>query len=146
MHIIEDKFSQIFKFMGIPSEGFRMDASFINDFEFQEFQFRFLIFYLESYFRIHIRESDYAELDTIGNTMNFVKKKLKGIERLKISRRKIRMTDTLKSVTKTMHHPRNKSFGFSNLSFQPIALNAIIYGGEIKYSLNTVPVPIDMTL
>ena len=119
MHIIEGKFSQIFKFMGIPTEDLRMDASFIKDFEFEEFQFGFLIFYLESYFRIHIRESDYAELDTIGNTMDFVRRKLKRIERLKISRRKIRKADILKSVPKTSHHPKIKSFWFSNLSFQP---------------------------
>lgn len=76
MHIIEYKFSQIFRYMGLPEEKIQPEASFVNDFEFKDFQFTCLVFYIGAYFKINIRESDYAELKTIGSTMNYVKKKL----------------------------------------------------------------------
>jgi acyl carrier protein len=76
MHIIEYKFSQIFKYMGLPVEQIRPEASFVADFDFEEFQFNCLVFYIGSYFKINIREGDYAELNTIGSAMNFVKRKL----------------------------------------------------------------------
>jgi len=76
MHIIEYKFSQIFKYMGFPKEKIRPEASFIADFDFEDFQFNCLVFYIGSYFKINIKESDYPELNTIGNAMNFVKRKL----------------------------------------------------------------------
>jgi acyl carrier protein len=76
MHIIEYKFSQIFKYMGFPEEKIRPEASFVADFDFEEFQFNCLVFYIGSYFKINIREGDYAELNTIGSAMNFVKRKL----------------------------------------------------------------------
>jgi len=76
MHIVEYKFSQIFKYMGFPEEKIRPEASFVVDFDFEEFQFNCLVFYIGSYFKINIREGDYAELNTIGSAMNFVKRKL----------------------------------------------------------------------
>ena len=76
MHIIEEKFFLIFKYMGIPKEQIRMEASFANDLYFEEFQFACLVFYIGSYFKINIRETDYTELNTIGNAMDFVKRKL----------------------------------------------------------------------
>jgi len=76
MLIIEEKFFRIFKYMGFPEEKIRPEASFVADFDFEEFQFNCLVFYIGSYFKINIREGDYAELDTIGSTMNFVKRKL----------------------------------------------------------------------
>ena len=76
MHIIDYKFSQIFKYMGLPEQKIRMDASFVNDFDFEDFQFNCLVFYIGSYFKINIVESDYIELETIGSTVNFVKRKL----------------------------------------------------------------------
>lgn len=76
MHIIEYKFLQIFRYMGLPDQEIRQDASFRKDFDFEEFQFNCLVFYIGSYFKINIVESEYPELETIGSTMNFVKKKL----------------------------------------------------------------------
>lgn len=76
MHQIEEKFSRIFKYMGIPEEQVRPDASFVKDLKFEEFQFNCLVFYIGSYFKIEIRECDYKELKTIGSTMAFVRKKL----------------------------------------------------------------------
>ena len=76
MQIIERKFSQIFKYMGIPKEQIRPDASFVSDLEFEEFQVTCLVFYIEAYFKINVTESDYAELNTIANAKNFVRKKL----------------------------------------------------------------------
>lgn len=73
MDQIEEKFSRIFKYMGIPKEQFRLDASFIKDFEFNEFQFDCLVLYLKNYFELNIKESDYTKLNTIGNTLNFVR-------------------------------------------------------------------------
>jgi acyl carrier protein len=76
MHTIEEKFSQIFKYMGIPQEQVKMEASFTKDFDFEDFQFTCLAFYIGIYFKINIRERDYAELNTIGSTIDFVKRKL----------------------------------------------------------------------
>ena len=75
MDQIEEKFSRIFKYMGIPKAQFRLDASFIKDFEFNEFQFNCLVFYIKNYFDLNIDESDYSKLNTIGNTMNFIRTK-----------------------------------------------------------------------
>ena len=76
MHTIEEKFTQILKYMGIPKEKIHENASFVSDFDFEDFQFTCLAFYLGIYFKISIREKDYAELNTIGSTLNFVRKKL----------------------------------------------------------------------
>ena len=78
MDHIEEKFSRIFKYMGIPKEQFRLDASFVQDFEFNEFQFDCLVLYIKNYFELNITESDYTKLNTIGNTMTFVRY-MKGI-------------------------------------------------------------------
>ena len=78
MNHIEEKFSRIFKYMGIQKEQFRLDASFIQDFEFNEFQFDCLVLYIKNYFELNITESDYTKLNTIGNTMTFVRS-MKGI-------------------------------------------------------------------
>lgn len=76
MQTIEEKFSQIFKYMGIQKEQIRMEASFAGDFGFDDFQFTCLAFYIGLYFNINICERDYAELNTIGNTIGFVRRKL----------------------------------------------------------------------
>lgn len=76
IYTIEEKFSQIFRYMGIPREQIREEASFAHDFDFEEFQYTCLAFYIGIYFKINIRERDYAEITTIGNTINFVKRKL----------------------------------------------------------------------
>ena len=78
MDQIEEKFSRIFKYMGIQKEQFRLDASFIQDFEFNEFQFDCLVLCVKNYFELNITESDYTKLNTIGNTMTFVRY-MKGI-------------------------------------------------------------------
>ena len=78
MNHIEEKFSRIFKYMGIQKEQFRLDASFIQDFEFNEFQFDCLVLYIKNYFELNITESDYTKLNTIGSTMTFVRY-MKGI-------------------------------------------------------------------
>ena len=76
MHIIEYKFLQIFRYMGLPEKEIKKEASFRKHFDFEEFQFNCLVFYIGSYFKINVVESDYTELETIGSTMNFVRKKL----------------------------------------------------------------------
>ena len=78
MDQIEEKFSRIFKYMGIQKEQFRLDASFIQDFEFNEFQFDCLVLYIKNYFELNITESDYTKLSTIGSTLNFIRS-MKGI-------------------------------------------------------------------
>ena len=76
MEQIEEKILRILKYMGIPKEQVRPEASFVNDFEFNEFQFNCLIYYICNYFDIPVRECDYREINTIGNTMNFIRRKL----------------------------------------------------------------------
>ena len=75
MDTIEEKFSRIFKYMGIPKEQFRLDASFIKHFEFNDFQFNCLVLYIKDYFELNITESDCSRLNTIGNTLNFIRSK-----------------------------------------------------------------------
>lgn len=76
MHIIDYKFLLIFKYMGLTKEQIRPESSFVADFDFEDFQFNCLVFYIGIYFKINIRESDYPELNTIGSAMDFVKRKL----------------------------------------------------------------------
>ena len=78
MDHIEEKFSRIFKYMGIQKEQFRLDASFVQDFEFNEFQFDCLVLYIKNYFELNITKSDYTKLNTIGSTLNFIRS-MKGI-------------------------------------------------------------------
>jgi len=66
------------KYMGIPNEEVRPDASFVKDFEFNEFQFNCLVYYIVNYFDISVSESDYLQLTTIDSTKNFIRNK-KGI-------------------------------------------------------------------
>jgi acyl carrier protein len=120
MKNIEEKFFCIFKYMGIPKEQIRMDASFLKDFEFEEFQFGYLVFYLESYFRITISENEYPELDTIGSSMDFVKRKLRKRDRLKIMRRKNRPVKTLKSIPLNFHHRGHRNLVYQHLFYWPI--------------------------
>ena len=76
MSPIEEKFARIFKYMGIPMEQVQPNASFVNDFGFEEFQCNCLTFYIGSYFEIDTTECLIIELKTIGNVVNFVNNKL----------------------------------------------------------------------
>lgn len=125
MHTIEERFSLVLKYMGIPSKEINMESSFVKDFEFGEFQFGYLVFYLESYFRIKIKESDYSELNTIGSTKELVIRKVKSRNHLKSSRRSIRPAETLKSIPwnvlhsvktrNSVHYADDNYFFLSNL-------------------------------
>ena len=84
MYQLEEKFSRILKYMGIPSEEIRPEASFASDFEFNEFQFNCLVYYIVNYFDISVSESDYLQLTTIDSTKNFIRNK-KGYYRRSIS-------------------------------------------------------------
>lgn len=75
MDQIEEKISRILKYMGIPAEEVKPEASFVKDFEFNEFQFNCLVYYIINYFDIPVKEWDYPELSTIGNTINFIRSK-----------------------------------------------------------------------
>lgn len=76
MLCVEEEFTQILNFMGIPNDQIRNEASFSKDFDFDESQFICLVLYLDLFFRINVKESEYAEMDTIGRAINLVKKKL----------------------------------------------------------------------
>jgi len=71
----DERFSRILKYMGIPYEEVRPEASFVKDFEFNEFQFNCLVYYIINYFDIPVRECDYSQLTTIGSTKNFIRGK-----------------------------------------------------------------------
>ena len=77
MKYIENKFSRIFRYMGIFDHEIYSKASFKKDYEFNDFQFACLIFYIEKYFNINISPEDYIQLDTLKNTIEFVHYKLK---------------------------------------------------------------------
>ena len=61
--------------MGIPIEEVRPEASFVKDFEFNDFQFNCLVYYIVNYFDIPVMECDYPQLATIGSTKNFIRNK-----------------------------------------------------------------------
>ena len=84
MDQIEEKFSRILKYMGIPDEEIRPEASFVLDFEFNEFQFNCLVYYISNYFDMSVSESDYPQLSTIDTTKNFIRNK-KGLYRRSLS-------------------------------------------------------------
>ena len=75
MDQLEEKISRILKYMGIPDEEVRLDASFVKDFEFNDFQFNCLVYYITNYFDIIVSEFDYPQLITIGSTINFIQSK-----------------------------------------------------------------------
>lgn len=75
MQSVEESFLQIFRYMGIPKNEIRMDASFTKDFHFNEAQFTCLIFYIGLYFKINVREKDYNEFNTVSGAIEFVKRK-----------------------------------------------------------------------
>ena len=68
----DERFSRILKYMGIPYEEVRPEASFVKDFEFNEFQFNCLVYYIVNYFDIVVMECDYPQLATIGSTRQFI--------------------------------------------------------------------------
>ena len=73
MDQIEEKLSRILKYMGIPGEEVRQEASFVKDFEFNDFQFNCLVYYINNYFDIQVGENDYKHFTTIGSTINFIR-------------------------------------------------------------------------
>ena len=75
MDQIEEKVSRILKYMGIPNEEVWPEASFEKDFEFNEFQFNCLVYYILNYFDIVVSECEYPQLATIGSAINFIKSK-----------------------------------------------------------------------
>jgi len=79
MQSIEEEFTQILIFMGIQKESIRKEASLLIDYDFDESRFILLALYIGIFFRINVKESEYAEFDTVGGTINFVKKKLRNV-------------------------------------------------------------------
>jgi acyl carrier protein len=75
MDQIEENISKILRYMGIPNEEVRPNASFVKDFEFNDFQFNCLVYYIINYFDIPVRECDYPQLTTIGSIINFIRRK-----------------------------------------------------------------------
>lgn len=73
---LEEEFSQILSYFDIPKEQIRMEASFVEDFGFERFQFFVLAFYIYRSFKITITVEDLAELRTIGSAMEFIRRKL----------------------------------------------------------------------
>ena len=76
MKTIEEEFMQIFMFMGIPKEKIKIESSLVEDFDFDEYQLICLALYIDIFFKVNIKESDYNELITVGDTIDLVKKKI----------------------------------------------------------------------
>jgi acyl carrier protein len=76
MKTIEEEFMQIFMFMGIPKEKIKIESSLVEDFDFDECQLICLALYINIFFKVNIKESDYNELITVGDTIDLVKKKI----------------------------------------------------------------------
>lgn len=76
MRTVEEEFTQILNFMGIPNDQIRNDASFAKDYDFDESQFICLALYIGIFFKINLKYSDYEKLNTVGNAIDFVKRKM----------------------------------------------------------------------
>jgi len=75
MQSIEEEFIQILNFMGIPNDQIRNEASFSKDFDFDELQFTYLALYIGIFFKVNFNKSDYEQISTMGNAIDFVKRK-----------------------------------------------------------------------
>lgn len=76
MKTIEEQFMQIFMFMGIPKEKIKIESSFVDDFDFDEHQLICLALYIDIFFKVNVKESDYSEITTVGDAIDLVKKRL----------------------------------------------------------------------
>lgn len=76
MKTVEEQFMQIFMFMGIPKDKIKIESSFVDDFDFDENQLICLALYIDIFFKINIKVSDYNEIITVGDAIDLVKKKI----------------------------------------------------------------------
>ena len=76
MKTVEEEFTQILNFMGIPNDEIRNEASFAKDYGFDELQFICLALYIGIHFKINFKHVDYEKLDTVGDAIDFVKIKM----------------------------------------------------------------------
>ena len=76
MKTVEEQFMQIFMFMGIPKEKIKIESSFVDDFDFDEHQLICLALYIDIFFKVNIKVSDYNEIITVGDAIDLVKKKI----------------------------------------------------------------------
>lgn len=76
MKTIEEEFMQIFMFMGVPKEKIKIESSLVEDFDFDEYQLICLALYIDIFFKVNIKESDYNELITVGDAIDLVKNKI----------------------------------------------------------------------
>ncbi len=76
MKTVEEQFMQIFIFMGIPKEKIKIESSFVDDFDFDEHQLICLALYIDIFFKVNVKESDYNEITTVGDAIDLVKKKI----------------------------------------------------------------------
>ena len=83
MQNIENKFFRILKYMGISEKLIIKDASFSKDFEFNEFQFSCLYYYISTYFNIEVYQEDYSSIDTIEGVIVFIRRKVNETSRSK---------------------------------------------------------------
>ena len=76
MKTVEEEFIQILNFMGIPNDRIKNEASFTNDYDFDDSQFVCLALYIGIFFKINLKDTEYRKLDTVGNAIDFVKIKM----------------------------------------------------------------------
>ena len=76
MKTVEKQFMKIFMFMGIPKEKIKIESSFVDDFDFDEHQLICLALYIDIFFKVNVKESDYNEIITVGDAIDLVKKRL----------------------------------------------------------------------
>ena len=73
---IRKKLFLILKYMGISRRRMKLDASFAKDFKFRRFQYTCLETSIGAYFNVNLGEQDHARLNTIGDAINLIRKKL----------------------------------------------------------------------
>lgn len=64
--------NRVFKYLGIKKEQISNQASFRDDFYFDDFKMGCLIFYLETYFDMEIQEEEIQQIRTIGDVKQYL--------------------------------------------------------------------------
>ncbi len=59
--------------LGVNTQKVNIYSEYSNDFGFNESEFNLFLYYIEKYFGISIQPNDEAQLQTVSNTVEYVK-------------------------------------------------------------------------
>ncbi len=62
--------------LGVNKKKVNLYSEYSNDFGFNESEFNLFLYYLEKYFGIAIQPSEEAQLNTVSNTVDYVRTRI----------------------------------------------------------------------